>query len=159
MDTVFEAFLSWQFLFFCISIGAIVFVIRQVVEYAMINWWPLKQWAAANKDSKLWTGLILPIMPILLGPLMAVFITQLPYPEEFSTNESSKFVFGLVAGFLSGFVVKLFKSYLSYKASEYSTTTTTNTMTMTPTTTVVTTTPTSTTVEVENTATDVKENI
>ena len=118
MDTLIQAFLTWQFLFFCLAIGAVVFVIRQVVEYGMENWWPLKQWKAAHKDAKLWRGLILPILPILLGQGGALLAKAYPYPEGFSST-SGRVVFGLVAGFTSGLIVRLFKSFLSDKISEF----------------------------------------
>jgi hypothetical protein len=117
MDTILQAILSWQFLFFCIAIGAVVFVIRLLVEYGMENWWPLKQWAAANKDAKLWRGLILPILPILLGQAAALLISQYPYPVGFS-SKGGRLVFGLVAGFSSGIVVRIYRTFLSSKLSE-----------------------------------------
>ncbi len=118
MDTILHAFLSWQFLFFCIALGAVVFVIRQVVEYAMKNWWPLKGWAAANSKAKVWRDLILPIMPIVLGQVAALASPQYPYPEGFSTI-SGRIVFGLVAGFSSGLIVKLYKSFLASTVADY----------------------------------------
>jgi len=118
MDTLIHAFLSWQFLFFCLAIGAVIFVVRQVVEYGMENWWPLKQWKAAHKDAKLWRGLILPILPILLGQAGALLAKGYPYPEGFSST-SGRIVFGLVAGFTSGLIVRLFRSFLSDKVSEF----------------------------------------
>ena len=120
MDTVIQAFLSWQFLFFCLAIGAVVFVIRQVVEYGMENWWPLKQWKAANKDAKLWRSLILPILPIALGQIGALLATHYPYPVGFSSI-SGRVVFGLVAGFTSGLIVRVFKSFFSDKISQFRT--------------------------------------
>jgi predicted PurR-regulated permease PerM len=119
MDTVLHAFLSWQFLFFCLAIGAVVFVVRKLVEYGMDNWWPLKQWKKAHKDAKLWRSLILPILPILLGQAGALFAKAYPYPEGFSST-SGRLVFGLVAGFTSGLIVRLYMSFLSSKVSEYS---------------------------------------
>lgn len=118
MDTILQAFLSWQFLFFCIAIGAIVFVIRQVVEYAMENWWPLKGWVAANSNAKVWRELLLPILPIVMGPAITFFATGYPYPEGFTGN-SSRIIFGLVAGFSSGLIVKLYNSFLSSKVAEF----------------------------------------
>lgn len=118
MDTILSALLSWQFLFFCIAIGAVVFVIKLVVEYAMVNWWPLKQWEAAHKESKIWRGLILPILPIALGLAAALLIKQYPYPEGF-TSGGAKVVFGLVSGFSSSLIVRLYKSFLSSKVSEF----------------------------------------
>jgi len=117
MDTILQAFLSWQFLAFSLSIGAIIYVIRQVVEYAMIHWWPLKQWKAANKQSKVWRALILPILPILLGGA-SFFITTYPYPEGFNTS-AGRLAFGLVAGFTSGMFVRLYNSFLASSIADF----------------------------------------
>lgn len=114
MEEMFLAFMSWQFLFFCIAIGAVVFVLRSVIEFAMANWWPLKQWAAAHKGATLWTDLILPVMPIIVGQVMALLITLYPYPEGF-TSLGGRFLFGLVAGFSSGLIVRIYNSLLSGK--------------------------------------------
>lgn len=118
MDTILQAFLSWQFLAFSLAIGAIVFVIRQVVEYGMANWWPLKDWAAAHKDARLWRSLLLPILPILLGQAAGLLLHNYPYPEGFNTH-SGRFVFGLVAGFTSGMFVRLYRSFLASKTAEF----------------------------------------
>lgn len=114
MEEMFLAFLSWQFLFFCIAIGAVVFVLRSLIEFAMANWWPLKQWSAAHKGATLWTELILPVMPIVIGQMMALLITLYPYPEGF-TSAGGRFLFGLVAGFSSGLIVRIYNSFLSGK--------------------------------------------
>lgn len=119
MDDILQSFLSWQFLAFALAIGAVVFVIRQLVEYWMSNWWPLKQWTAANKEAKLWRDLFLPILPILLGQVGALLATHYPYPEGF-TSTSGRIVFGLVAGFTSGLFVRLYKSFLASKTAEFS---------------------------------------
>jgi len=111
MDTILEAFLTWQFLFFCIAIGAVVFVMRVIAEYVMANW------AAAAKESKLWRDLILPILPILLGQAAALLISQYPYPVGF-TSQGGRLIFGLVAGFSSGLVVRLYRSFLSSKIAD-----------------------------------------
>lgn len=119
MDTILQAFLSWQFLAFALAIGAVVFVIRQIVEYWMENAWPLKQWKQAHKDSRLWRGLILPILPVLLGVVGAYVGQNYPYPEGFATT-AGRVAFGLVAGFTSGMFVRLYKSFLASKTVEFS---------------------------------------
>ncbi len=118
MDTVLQAFLSWQFLFFCIAIGAVVFVIRQFAEFAMENWWPFKGWASANSNAKFWREFLLPVSPIFLGTMGSWIASEYPYPEGFS-GSSGRFVFGLVAGFSSGLIVKLYNSFLASKVSEF----------------------------------------
>lgn len=118
MDTILQAFLSWQFLAFALAVGAVVFVIRQFFEYWMATWWPLKDWAAANKESKLWRGLILPILPVILGQVGALLAVNYPYPEGFGST-SGRLVWGLVAGFTSGMFVRLYRSFLASKTAEF----------------------------------------
>lgn len=84
----------------------------------MENWWPLKGWAAANSNAKVWRELLLPILPIVIGPAITFFATGYPYPEGFN-GSSGRVVFGLVAGFSSGLIVKLYNSFLSSKVSEF----------------------------------------
>lgn len=117
MEEMFLAFLSWQFLFFCIAIGSLVFMLRRLIEHAMENWWPLKQWSAAHKESTVWTKLVLPIMPIILGQVISLSVSMYPYPEGFSSL-GGRWIFGLVAGFSSSFVVRAYNALLSSKVTE-----------------------------------------
>ncbi len=117
MDSVFVALLSLEFFFYCIAVGAVVFVIRKLVEYGMLNWWPLKQWRAANKESKLWRDLILPILPIVIGCLGGVYVQEYPYPASLD-SASGHIIFGLVAGFSSGLAVKIYNTWLTTKVKE-----------------------------------------
>lgn len=118
MDTILAGLLSWQFLSFCLAIGAVVFVTRLLVEYGMDNWWPLKAWKAAHKDAKLWRELILPTLPILLGVSFSLKIEEYAYPTGFTTM-SGRLIFGLVAGFTSGLIVRLYRSFLTSKISGF----------------------------------------
>ena len=51
---------------------------------------------------------------MVLGPFSAIFITAFPYPDGLTTK-TSRFIFGLVAGLLSGFIYRVFKSLLIQK--------------------------------------------
>lgn len=119
MDTILQGFLTWQFLVFALAIGAIVFVIRQFIEYWMENWWPLKEKASVNKKAKLWRELVLPILPVFLGTVAGLLAKNYPYPEGF-TAASARLAFGVVAGFTSGMFVRLYKSFLGAQVAEYS---------------------------------------
>lgn len=66
------------------------------------------------KNSKLWKDLILPILPVILGPAAAYLAHQYPYPGGL-TSGSARVAFGLVAGLLSGLVYRVLKSMLGYK--------------------------------------------
>ena len=111
MDTVLQAFLSWQFVFFCLACAAVTFVARKIVEFVLDN-----PNVPASKSSKFWRDLFLPIFPIVFGPLGAWLAAGFPYPEGLATS-SARVVFGLVAGFLSGFVYRIVKSFLASKIS------------------------------------------
>jgi len=109
MDPILSTLLSWQFVFFSLGIAAGVFVIRKIVEYLMANY-PI-----ISKESKLWTDLLLPILPVLLGAGSAVLFRMFPYPAGLSTW-SGRFIFGLVAGFLSSMLYRTVHALLIQKA-------------------------------------------
>jgi len=110
MDPILQTLLSWQFVIFSMAIAAVMFVLRTLAEYAMSNW------ASAAKESKLWNDLLLPILPVIVGPAAAVLIKAFPYPDCLTTS-SSRFIFGLVAGLLSTLLYRVFKALLLQKES------------------------------------------
>lgn len=110
MDPILSTLLSWQFVFFSLGIAASVFVIRKIVEYMMANL-PL-----LSKESKLWTDLLLPILPVLLGAGSAVVFSMFPYPAGLATW-SGRFIFGLVAGFLSSMLYRTINALLIQKST------------------------------------------
>src|SRR5690606_30124076 len=99
---------SWQFLLFCLAIAAVLFVIRRVFEYALDNW------KIEAKNSKLWKDLILPILPVFLGPTAAYLAEAYPYPNGLD-SASARIDFGLVVCLLSGLVYRVLKSSLGYR--------------------------------------------
>jgi len=110
MDAGLEALLSWQFLLFCLGIAAITFVIRKIVEFAILD----NPKMPGNRFSKVWRELLLPIGPVFTGAIVAVLASKYPYPSEI-TSISGRFLFGLVAGFLSGLVYRIISGMLKNK--------------------------------------------
>lgn len=108
MDTIFQALFSWQFLLFCLAIAAVLFVIRRIFEYLMDTR------KIDAKNSKFWKDLILPILPVIIGPTAAYIAHQYPYPGGLSSS-AARVAFGLVAGLLSGLVYRVLKSMLGYR--------------------------------------------
>jgi hypothetical protein len=108
MDPILQTLLSWQFIIFGLSISAVIFVIRTIVEYLM------SQYAAIAKESKLWNNLVLPILPIILGGLLGLFFKMFPYPDDL-TLKWDRVMFGVVAGLLSTFLYGVIKSLLQQK--------------------------------------------
>jgi hypothetical protein len=108
MDTIFQALFSWQFLLFCLAIAAVLFIIRRIFEYLM------ETRHIDARNSKLWKDLILPVLPVVLGPTAAYFAKAYPYPAGLNDG-SSRVAFGLVAGLLSGLVYRVLKSALGHR--------------------------------------------
>jgi hypothetical protein len=107
MDATFQAFLSSQFLFFCLGIASLTFVIRKIVDYFLT----LK----GLKNNSFWNELLLPIMPVVLGVLCAYFAKKYPFTDVFAVSTSSRMNFGLVAGLLSGLVYRIIKGVMIQK--------------------------------------------
>lgn len=108
MDSILQVLLSWQFIIFSLGIVAITTVFKTIAEYL------LKNVQVIAKESKLWNDLMLPILPVVLGPMGALLIKGYPYPEGISTG-GARFVFGLVAGLLSGLVYRIVKALFNQK--------------------------------------------
>lgn len=104
MDTALQTLLSWQFIMLCLGIAAMTFVCRKIA-YFVINYYNL------NKLELVWSELILPILPVVLGGLVSGLISKYPFPEAISTL-SGRVFFGLVAGMFSGIVYRFAKSVL-----------------------------------------------
>ena len=111
----FTSFFSASFIFFALALFAITFVIRTIVEYF---------WKGA-KTSPPWNGLVLPLLPIVLGAIAGFFIKM--YPDPLGASLSAREVFSVAAGLLSGLVYKLIKGYVKNQISLGTTTTTTTT--------------------------------
>lgn len=108
MDSILQVLLSWQFIIFSLGIVAVTTVFRTIAEYL------LKNVQVIAKESKLWNDLILPILPVILGSAGTLLIKGYPYPDGISTG-GARFVFGLVAGLLSGLVYRIVKALFNQK--------------------------------------------
>jgi len=108
MDTALQALFSYQFVLFCLAVSAFTYVVTMIVNYIF----HAKGYTA--KENHLWSELILPLLPLILGSLGAVIAKQYPYPLEI-TSASGRFAFGLVAGLLSGFAWRWIKAIISSK--------------------------------------------
>ena len=104
MDSILEMLLSWQFIVFALAIAALIFVIRQSVEYFIVK----------LKIKKIWNNLFLPILPVIVGGLLGFLLKTYPYPNGVTTIEG-RTIFGLVAGLMSGLLYRVIKSLLFSK--------------------------------------------
>jgi len=110
MDASLQAILSYQFMLFCLAISAITYVITMIVEYS------LNAHSIIPQENHVWSHLILPILPVILGSGIALLAKQYPYPAGI-TNVSGRFVFGLVSGLLATLVWRWVKAVITGKIS------------------------------------------
>ncbi len=113
MEPILNTLLSWQFIVFGLAVAAALFVFRRFIEFFLNTYFKLDK---ESKTYKLWSDLILPILPMILGSGGALLISTFPYPNDLTTT-GSRFVFGLVAGLMSGLFYRIIKSLVASKLS------------------------------------------
>jgi hypothetical protein len=111
MDPILQAFLNWQMLTFGVAVASVMFVLRKIVEFLIVNYF------SQPKETKLWNDLLLPILPVILGSSGSLIFKTFPYPDGLSST-GSRFIFGLVAGLLSTLFYRVIKSMLNQKIKE-----------------------------------------
>ena len=111
MDPILTMLVTWQFVVFGLAIAALIFVIRKLIEFLLLDWFKVSQ---KSKVSKLWNDLMLPVLPVLIGGLCGFLFKTYPYPNELSFN-GGRIIFGLVAGLMSGLLYRVIKSLLFSK--------------------------------------------
>lgn len=105
MDLILQ-FLNIQFILFALGIAMVIFVIRTTIEYIA---------ADLHKEMALiWTNLILPILPIILGAIFSYFIKDFSVPDGL-TSSGGRILFGAVAGGLSTVMFQVIKGLLTAK--------------------------------------------
>jgi hypothetical protein len=96
-----QGFLSTNFIFLSLGIAAITFVIRTIVDFFL----ELPS-VPTSKNAKVWSKLILPILPVFIGVILGYTIPNFAYPAGF-TSTSSRVIFSMVAGMFSGLVYQV----------------------------------------------------
>ena len=114
MNDLLSVFLTWNFIIFSLSIAGITFVTRKIVEYCLEKGTPDN---VHPTKATIWTELMVPILPLLLGGLGGFMISGYSYPEGI-VSSSSRTGWGLVAGMFSGLLYKIIKGLLVQKLPE-----------------------------------------
>lgn len=99
MTDIFTDLFSFDMVAFCLAIFALVWIFRKGVELTfpkIIN-------------IIYWRELIIPSAPLILGGVGAALLSKYPYPETFGASAGSRAVFGICAGFISGWVYQIIK--------------------------------------------------
>lgn len=103
MENALNVLLSYQFLLFCLGIFGATYIIRLVVEFFGKE---------KVKTSKVWTDLILPLLPLVLGITFSILAKTYPYPQGLEQLGSGRIMFGMTAGLLSGAIFRTVKSMI-----------------------------------------------
>lgn len=107
MNEFLSIFITWQFLVLCIGIAAITFVLRTIIEFAVLD----NPHMPGSRASSFWRDVVLVILPIILGMIFAVVGKSFPYPEVLSESYS-KFLFSASAGLLSPTLYRVIRALL-----------------------------------------------
>lgn len=102
--------LSLNFVFLCLGLYAVTFVLRKIVEYAVLD----NPKMPGSKTSKFWTDVFLPIAPVVNGILFGAFAKMYPWPVGFSSF-TARVIIGLAAGALSGTVYRVVQALIKAK--------------------------------------------
>jgi hypothetical protein len=95
------SFISLPVIIFSLACYIVVLSIKKTVDTFWIN----------NRRNKVWSDLILPGLPWIIGGVAALLFRQYPYPVGI-VAPSARFAFGAVCGFLSSYVYRLVRAFL-----------------------------------------------
>jgi len=104
LDGAITILLSWHTLAFGLGIYILTLITRRIVETA----------SSKAKDWKWWRDVILPSLPVLLGGGIAAVATFYPFPKGVESF-SARVFFGVVVGFMSGWIYRIIKGAISKK--------------------------------------------
>lgn len=98
MSANIEAIFSATTILFSLVIWALTLTLRRIVDGLL----KLKKW----EEASVWRDIILPTLPIAIGVLLALLLTDLPHPEGWESR-GARVLYGLVCGFFSGNVYRI----------------------------------------------------
>lgn len=109
METALLSLFSLVFFVFAFGINIVVMAFRAIVEAIFKKLDVVLPDKVEDFLGDVWNEWILPAAPIVIGGLMAYFIADYPYPQEFAASASGRMFFGLIAGFFSATVYRFAK--------------------------------------------------
>ena len=112
METAISSLISLVFFVFAFGINIVVMALRAIIEAIF------KKLDVVIPDKiegflrDVWNEWILAAAPVVIGGLLAYFISDYPYPAEFAGSVSGRVFFGLIAGFFSASVYRFAKYHI-----------------------------------------------
>jgi hypothetical protein len=118
-DAFVNNFFGWHTLVFMLGCYVLTFFTRRVLETAIPSL-PMK---ADENDpapsyptvmSRWWNKVIVYVLPVAFGALLGLVAKKYPFPDGFQ-SVSARLLFGVFAGFFSGFVFKIVTQIIGKK--------------------------------------------
>ncbi len=113
MEQSLTELLSLPFIVLCLVVAGITEIFRRVTDFVLDN-----PTIPASRNSKIWTQVILPTLPLPIGMLITKYFPNLPYPTGWEDHDA-RILLGFVAGLLSTLVFRVAKAILKDKVDEY----------------------------------------
>jgi hypothetical protein len=102
-----STFINWQTPVLCLGVYILVFVVRHVVDTLLK--------IGGHPNNLVWREMILPIMPVLMGVAIVLVMPMFPYPKPFDSSTGSLIIYGMICGFFSSVVYRIFKAAIAKK--------------------------------------------
>jgi hypothetical protein len=112
METTLLSLFSLVFFVFAFGINVVVIAFRAIIEAIFKKVKIVLPEKLKGFLLDVWNEWILPAAPVIIGGLMARFISDYPYPQEFASSASGRLFFGLIAGFFSATVYRFAKFHI-----------------------------------------------
>ena len=113
MEPNFKDLFSLNTVVYCLAVWLIVLVIRGIVEKActFINSFVNFSDKSKKKFLYVWEELILPVVPLVVGGIGALYFSAL-FPVAFVSPIAHRIIFGIVCGSFAGVVYRMAKQYI-----------------------------------------------
>ncbi len=106
LDTVFQTFVTWQTVLFCLGISLVTHVIRTVVETT---------WKGARSND-IWNEVGVRLGPIGTGAILALSSKTFPWPTVIASSKLGLVFYGGACGVASAYVYGAFRAWLTVAA-------------------------------------------
>jgi hypothetical protein len=103
LDTILQAFVTWQTLLFCLGIALITYVVRTIVEAT---------WKGATTND-LWNEVAVRLGPIFIGALVVFTSKTFPWPSQITGSKLAMMFYGGACGVASAYVYAAFRAWLT----------------------------------------------
>lgn len=112
LDALAEAILNPQFIYICLSVYVVTYFVRRLTEgicKILVDSNKVKNTALALR---IWSEILLPILPVLVGGLMGLMAKTFIWPEITNGTRSGRIIYGAVCGLFSAFIYNRIRAWI-----------------------------------------------